>query len=93
MPLLIAWTSVFRKRKEQASGSTQFLRASSGTVIRQFVQFTGELSAGTMADFEQPALASSDSFDTDPDVWDIIIVGAGVAGATLAAVQGKVQAH
>ena len=41
--------------------------------------------------YDQEAIPSSDDFETDPDVWDIIVVGAGVAGSTLAAVQGKVS--
>lgn len=44
-----------------------------------------------MSAYDQDPLLSSDNFENDPEVWDIIIVGAGVAGATLAGVQGKVK--
>lgn len=36
-----------------------------------------------------PSVPSSDNFEQDPEVWDVIIVGAGVAGAALAFAQAK----
>lgn len=36
-----------------------------------------------------PPIPSSVDYQTDPEVWDIIIVGAGVAGSSLAYAQGK----
>eukprot|EP00210_Caulerpa_lentillifera_P006516 g6224.t1 len=41
--------------------------------------------------FDQPSICSQDDFDTDPKRWDVIIVGAGIAGSTLAAVQGELN--
>lgn len=36
-----------------------------------------------------PPVISSDSFEADPEVWDLVIVGCGVAGSSLAYAQGK----
>ncbi|KAK9812223.1 hypothetical protein WJX73_005146 [Symbiochloris irregularis] len=36
-----------------------------------------------------PAVPSSQDFDKDPQVWDIVVVGAGVAGCALAFAQAK----
>jgi len=36
-----------------------------------------------------PKVPSSDEFEKDPEVWDLIVVGAGVAGSALAYRQGK----
>lgn len=36
-----------------------------------------------------PTIPSSDEYDSDPEVWDLIVVGAGVAGSALAYKQGK----
>ena len=49
-----------------------------------------EMTYDNMA-FDQGTVVSSDDTKTDPAVWDMIVVGAGVAGATLAATQGKVR--
>lgn len=40
-------------------------------------------------DFILPAVPSSDAYSSDPQLWDLIIVGAGVAGAALAFAQAK----
>lgn len=34
--------------------------------------------------FDQPDIPSSDDFSSDPAVWDMVIVGSGVAGSALA---------
>jgi len=39
--------------------------------------------------FDLPPLASCANYGADPAVWDVIIVGGGVAGAALAYAQGK----
>lgn len=36
-----------------------------------------------------PAVPSQDNYSTDPEVWDLVVVGAGVAGCSLAHSQGK----
>eukprot|EP00882_Tetradesmus_deserticola_P008468 GHRQ01008931.1.p1 GENE.GHRQ01008931.1~~GHRQ01008931.1.p1 ORF type:complete len:269 (+),score=81.44 GHRQ01008931.1:213-1019(+) len=36
-----------------------------------------------------PAIPSNDNYSVDPEVWDVIVVGAGVAGAALAYRQGR----
>eukprot|EP00878_Enallax_costatus_P016143 GHUV01016932.1.p1 GENE.GHUV01016932.1~~GHUV01016932.1.p1 ORF type:complete len:460 (+),score=146.21 GHUV01016932.1:221-1600(+) len=36
-----------------------------------------------------PPIPSDNDYDADPEVWDLIVVGAGVAGAALAYRQGK----
>lgn len=36
-----------------------------------------------------PAVPSNNSFESDPEVWDLIIVGAGVAGSALAYAQAQ----
>mmetsp|Transcript_3063 Transcript_3063/g.7681 ORF Transcript_3063/g.7681 Transcript_3063/m.7681 type:complete len:513 (-) Transcript_3063:644-2182(-) len=37
----------------------------------------------------QPAIPSSEDYASDPEIWDVILVGAGVAGAALAYAQAK----
>ncbi len=38
-----------------------------------------------------PTIESNDAYDSDPPVWDIIIVGAGVAGSALAYAQAEAR--
>ena len=47
-----------------------------------FQESTGVLTKD--ARFDQPPIKSNNDFKHDPEVWDIIIVGAGIAGSALA---------
>lgn len=48
----------------------------------------GESTSGREDTFIIPAVPSSNNYASDPECWDVVIVGAGVAGSALAYTQG-----
>lgn len=49
----------------------------------------GESNSGREDGFIIPPVASDNDYSSDPEVWDLVIVGAGVAGCALAFSQGR----
>lgn len=37
-----------------------------------------------MSGGDQPAIPSNDDFASDPEIWDLVIVGSGIAGSAMA---------